>query len=309
MENRVLVTGASGFVGRAIIKELLCQDVSAILALDRVPFDFSDDRVTFSNANLLDKEELAKDVGAFKPTAVIHLAAIASPVYGNIAELYDINVHGSENLLDVLCDTCSQGTRVILTSTAGVYGNSGKDYIPEDTAYNPQNHYSFSKMVMEYIAKAYKDDLDIRIIRPFNMIGIGQNENFLVPKLVKAFATKQPTLAVGNMETYRDFVDIDFAAKIFCKAVLIKEMPENVLNICAGHGTRGQDILDILQELTGYLPKIQVNSQFIRKNEIMRLVGDPTKCNRFYNNEFHTKTVKEILSDMVHQYNNLKQSD
>ena len=154
-------------------------------------------------------------------------------------------------------------------------------------------------------AKAYKDDLDIKIIRPFNMIGVGQTENFLVPKLVKAFVSKQPILAVGNMETYRDFVDINFAAKIFCKAALDKEMTEDILNICAGHGTRGKDILDILKELTGYSPEIQVNSQFLRKNEIMRLVGDPTKCNRFCNNEFHTKTVKDILSDMVLYYNNL----
>lgn len=307
MESRVLITGASGFVGRAIVKELVAQDVAAILALDRLPFDFADHRVTFSQANLLNKDELTKDIGIFKPTSVIHLAAIASPVYGNVAELYDINVHGSENLLDVLRDTCSKGTRVILTSTAGVYGNSGKEFITEDTPYNPQNHYSFSKMVMEYMSKAYQDALDIKIVRPFNMIGAGQNETFLVPKLVQAFVTKQPTLAVGNMQTYRDFVDVDFAAKIFCRAALTDKMDGNYLNICAGKATSGQDIVSTLTELTGYTPEIQINPKFIRKNEIMRLVGDPTKCNRLCNNDFHTKTLRKILADMVSQYSHSRQ--
>ena len=301
MNSRILVTGASGFIGRSVVKELLKQE-HTVLAIDRTPYPFADDRVVFSNANLLDKEGLKKDIAAFKPTNVIHLAAIASPTYGNVAELYDINVHGTENLLDILYDACPLGTRVVLSSTAGVYGNSNNDYITEDTSYNPQNHYSFSKMIMEYIAKAYKDKLDIRIIRPFNIIGVGQNENFLVPKLVKAFVYKHPTLSIGNIETYRDFVDIDFASKIFCKAALTPDMKESVLNLCAGHGTRGKDILQTLQELTEYSPEIQVNPEFIRKNEIMRLVGDPTKCNHFIGNTIRTKTVRNILTDMIKAY-------
>lgn len=301
MENKILITGAAGFVGKAIVKELLKQNCK-ILALDKKEHDFASADVTFSHANLLNVSELKEAIGTFKPTGVIHLAAIASPVYGNIAELYDINVHGSENLLDVLQDTSAKGTRVVLTSTAGVYGNSDKQFITESTPYNPQNHYSFSKMIMEYIAKAYKDDLDIKIIRPFNMIGAGQTENFLVPKLVKAFVTKQPVLSVGNMNTYRDFVDVDFAAKIFCKAVLSPQMEDDVLNICAGHGTSGEDILQMLNGLTGFMPEIEINKEFIRKNEIMRLVGDPTKCNKFIGEAVKSKSVHEILAEMVAKY-------
>lgn len=308
MENRVLVTGASGFVGRTVVKELLSQG-ALVLALDQLQYNFNDSRVLFSKANLLDKDTLSKDINAFKPTSVIHLAAIASPTYGNVGELYDINVHGTENILDILQEICEDGTRVVLASTAGVYGNSGKDYITEDTSFNPQNHYSFSKMITEYISKSYLDKLDIKIIRPFNMIGVGQNESFLVPKLVKAFVYKQPILSVGNIETYRDFVDIDFASKIFCKVVLDKEMRENVLNICAGYGTRGSDILEMLQELTGYSPKIQVNPQFLRKNEIMRLVGDPTKCNQFIGPNLQTKSVRNILEEMIRAYQKKVNSD
>lgn len=302
MKHRILITGINGFVGRQITKELASQQDIEIMGFDCNKMNFFGESVVIKQVNLLEKDKLNEVISAFNPTSIIHLAAIASPVYDNIGELYDINVRGTENLLDVLYAVCKPNTRVVLTSTAGVYGNSNKDFITEDTPYNPENHYSFSKMVMEFISKKYKDKLDIKIIRPFNIIGVGQNENFLVPKLVKAFTSKQPILRVGNMETYRDFVDINFAAKVFCKAALTPYMTDDVLNICAGHGTRGKDILQTLQELTEYSPEIQVNPEFIRKNEIMRLVGDPTKCNSFIGSEIKTKPVREILAEMVQVY-------
>ena len=302
MSARILITGINGFVGRHITKELLTNKDIKIMGFDRNINSSFGENVSIRTVNLLDKENLKKAVSEFKPSTVIHLAAIANVVYGNVGELYDINVHGSENLLDVLYDVCDNGTRVILTSTAGVYGNSGVDFDTEETPYNPANHYSFSKMVMEYISKNYTDKLDIRIVRPFNMIGVGQNESFLIPKLVRAFASKQPELQIGNMNTFRDFVDIEFAAKFFCKLALQPNVEPRVLNLCAGHGTTGNDILGMLQDITKYSPKISVNPEFVRKNEIMRLVGDPTKCNAFINNEFKTKPVYAILSEMVKQY-------
>ena len=302
MKHRVLITGINGFVGRYITKELLNYSDIEIMGFDCNITNSFGNRVGIKQINLLDKDNLNKAVCEFKPTSTIHLAGIASPVYGNVGELYDINVHGSENLLNVLYDVCEPNTRVVLTSTAGVYGNSGKEFITEDTPYNPENHYSFSKMIVEYIAKKYQDKLDVKIIRPFNIIGVGQNENFLVPKLVKAFASKQPTLSIGNMNTYRDFVDAEYAAKIFVKAALAQSMEYDVMNICAGHGTTGNDILSVLKEITNYSPNIEVNPAFVRKNEIMRLVGDPTKCKSFMGKNFVTKPVNVILSEMVKQY-------
>lgn len=303
MTHRILITGINGFVGRHITKELLKHNGVKIMGFDRNVSNVFGENVIVNQVNLLDKDGLEKVISEFKPTAVLHLAAIASPVYGNVGELYDINIHGSENLLDVLYNVCDNGTRVVLTSTAGVYGNSGVDFDKEEeTPYNPANHYSYSKMVMEYISKNYMDKLDIKIIRPFNMIGVGQNENFLVPKLVKAFATKQQELKIGNMNTQRDFVDVDFAAKFFAKLLLSANVEYKVINLCAGYGTTGNEILEMLKDITKYSPNISVNPEFIRKNEIMRMVGDPTRCNAFINGEFKTKTVRAILEDMVKQY-------
>ena len=54
-------------------------------------------------------------------------------------------------------------------------------------------------MVMEYMSQQYADKLDIKIVRPFNIVGYGQNENFFLPKLVRAFANKQDIIKLGNI--------------------------------------------------------------------------------------------------------------
>lgn len=298
MKNRVIVTGANGFIGNYVTKELV-KNGAEVLAMNGKGLDVKNNDVKNCVADILNIDEVRAAFKDFNPDCILHLAAIAAPTFGNIAMLYDINVHGSENILEAAKEVCSEGTRVVLTSTAGVYGNSGKDFISEDTEYNPQNHYSYSKMIMEYISKNYRDILDIKIIRPFNMIGTGQTTKFLVPKLVEAFVTKQQVLKVGNLETQRDYVDVEFASKIFAKFATEENLKYNVLNICAGSAVKGSEITDILAELTGYSPKIEVNPEFLRKNEIMRMVGDPTKCFDFAGENLRPISIRQILSRMI----------
>ncbi len=298
MKNKVVVTGANGFIGNYVTSELVKKGAE-VLALNGKGFEVTNNNVKNCVVDILNIDEIKSAFKDFQPDCIVHLAAIAAPTFGNIAMLYDINVHGSENILDAVKEVCAEGTRVILTSTAGVYGNSGKDFIMEETCYNPQNHYSYSKMIMEYISKNYKDCLDIKIIRPFNMIGRGQRTNFLVPKLVEAFVTKQPVLKVGNLETQRDYVDVAFASKVFAKMATDDNIKYDILNICAGSTTKGSDITRLLAELTGFSPKIEVNPEFLRKNEIMRMVGDSTKCFDFAGEDIRPIPIKQILENMI----------
>lgn len=105
-------------------------------------------------ANLLDARSLDRAIEYFQPHAVIHLAAIASPCT-NIAEVYNVNVVGTENLLNSAQKHLPAGSRVILASTAGVYGNQPVSHLSEDMPFNPVNHYSYSKMVMEFLSRQY----------------------------------------------------------------------------------------------------------------------------------------------------------
>jgi nucleoside-diphosphate-sugar epimerase len=190
--------------------------------------------------------------------------------------------------------------RVILASTAGVYGNQSAEYYSEDLSISPVNHYSCSKASMEYMSRNYSDCADIVRVRPFNIIGVGQRSDFIVPKLVAAFAQRVPKLEVGNMNSLRDFIDVEYCADVLIKLTHAEAVPD-ILNICQGTAHCGNDLLQILGELTGFTPKMNVTSEFVRPNEVWRLVGDPTLLRNFMGKKSET-TLREILLKMLEEY-------
>ena len=301
-KKRVLITGASGFIGQVVLKEMLKNEDIDFFAIDtrKIP-NISIEKLEL--VSLLDKEKLMEIIKRYKPNIIIHLAAIALVTHDNVGEIYNVNVQGTENLLEVTQEYCDKGTRVILASTAGVYGNQNVDKYREDLSYNPANHYSYSKMITEYISKQYKEDLDIVTIRPFNIIGVGQSEKFLVPKLVEHFADKKEKLSVGNISSFRDYVDVEYCAEVIMELISRKKLDFDVLNICSGIPTNGKMIIQLLQEITDFKPEIEISSDFVRKNEVWRMIGDTTRLWEFMNGK-KSQSVKDILVKMLDYYKN-----
>ena len=303
MAQKVLVTGSTGFIGKYVTCGLadLGLDLNVISRKNCALFN-KYKNISTSNISINDRKGLSDLLKYFKPDTIIHLAAIASPTHGNISEIYEVNVYGTEILLDAVMDFCPEGTRVVLTSTAGVYGNSKLEQIPEDAPYSPVNHYSFSKMSMEMLARCYDDFLDVRIVRPFNIIGVGQKQNFLIPKLVQAFIHKEPIIKCGNLNTVRDYSDVVFASKSLIEIAMTKSNNRKVFNVCSGIGTSGTKMVDYLKEITGFNPTIEVDDAFVRRKEIDRLVGNPRNLNDFLGNKAVNLPVKEILINMLESY-------
>ena len=301
-KKRVLITGASGFIGQVVLKEMLKNEDIDFFAIDtrKIP-NISIEKLEL--VSLLDKEKLMEIIKRYKPNIIVHLAAIALVTHDNVGEIYNVNVQGTENLLEVTQEYCDKGTRVILASTAGVYGNQNVDKYREDLSYNPANHYSYSKMITEYISKQYKEDLDIVTIRPFNIIGVGQSEKFLVPKLVEHFADKKEKLSVGNISSFRDYVDVEYCAEVIMELISRKKLDFDILNICSGIPTNGEMIIQLLQEITDFKPEIEISSDFVRKNEVWRMIGDTTRLWEFMNGK-KSQSVKDILVKMLDYYKN-----
>lgn len=301
MQNKILVTGASGFIGGYLLKAFQKKEID-FLALDaKTISDIPTEKqvsVSLLNADMVDQV-----MKKYAPNTIIHLAAVASVTHENISEIYNVNVCGTDNLLMAAQKYCPRGTRVILISTAGVYGNQNMDIYNEDTPYNPANHYSYSKMITEYLSKQYKDDLEIIIVRPFNIIGAGQKDNFLIPKLVKHFAYREKSIQVGNIASFRDYINVEYCVNVLTELVIRKEIPFEFLNICSGIPYSGEMVIHLLTEITGYHPQIVVNPKFVRKNEVWKMVGDPELLLSFMHGQ-KSKPMYNVLSEMLEYYDN-----
>lgn len=299
MNKRILVTGAEGFIGKYLLDELENRGVE-YLATDVISEEIVQ-KGNYRKVSLLHKEEIRKVVRDYQPDVVVHLAAIALVTHENIPEIYEVNVCGTENLLSVLAEEQKNKTRVVLMSTAGVYGNQDAEFYDESLPYKPSNHYSFSKMITEYLSKEYEELLDIKIVRPFNIIGTGQKETFLIPKLVKYFAERVDRIPLGNISSIRDYISVEYCAFVIAELSLRDQVNFKELNICSGIGHSGEDAVRFLETYTGHVPEIDITQTFVRKNEVWRLVGDPTRLHSFVGKD-RGNTFEEILVNMLENY-------
>lgn len=301
--KKILITGATGFIGRYCCKEILARG-NDYLAIVRKESDLQKNSKAVL-ADLSNREELIKVIEEYRPDAVLHLAAIAAVTFGNISKIYNTNISVTENLLEALYNTCDSGTRVVLVSTAGVYGNQKDLYYYENMPYDPVNHYSYSKMVMEYMSRQYTDKLDIKIVRPFNIVGYGQNQNFFLPKLVRSFASRQESIKLGNIGSERDYVNVEYCVNVLVELLTRSKIEIDKLNICSGVATSGTNIIDMLKEISGYSPEIQIANSLVRKNEVWRLVGSNERMLEFLGeHKYNGNSIYDILDSMYHNYCN-----
>ena len=294
--EKVLITGGSGFIGRYVCAE--CER----RRLEYLSLSSTEHRKDANGrcVDLSDYDEITAAFAYFRPDTVIHLAAIASPVYGDAAEIYRVNVCGTENLLNVAAEQ-APGSRVVLVSTAGVYGNNSVPLLHEGLSPNPVNHYSCSKLITEYLSRLYADRLRISIVRPFNIIGFGQNENFFIPKLVRHFARRAPEVELGNLSSARDYVSVDFCARLMLELALSEEVPP-VTNICTGIPHTCQQVIELLEDMTGFRPVVRSTCELRRSNDIWSLVGDPTVMSGIVGGRFSSTPLPELLGDMLSRY-------
>lgn len=257
---KLLVTGADGFTGLHFEK----QAVNA--GFEIVPL----------KSNLSDKEAVAAEVAACKPMAVVHLAAISFVGHSNDNEFYAVNVIGTTNLLEALAKLSTPPLRVVLASSANVYGNCDLSPIPETQTPVPVNHYAMSKLAMEHMARTYSDRLPIVITRPFNYTGPGQAKHFVIPKLVYHFARRLPTIALGNLNVEREFNDVSMVCDTYLKLIKFGVAGETY-NVCSGEPYTLAHVISSLERLTGHQIKVEINPAFVRANEVHRLCGSPAK--------------------------------
>ena len=275
--KHALITGINGFTGRYVAAELSAAGYRVFgLGAGAVPYDGPD----YYQVDLMDVTALTNVVTSIKPNVVVHLAAIAFVGHGDADAFYNINLLGTRNLLQALSHRDNSLDAVLLASSANVYGNGTAGKLSETTAPNPANDYAVSKLAMEYMARLWMDKLPVFITMPFNYTGVGQADNFLLPKIVKHFKAKAPVIELGNIDVWRDFTDVRALSQAYVKLLQAKPTGE-VINICSGRTYSLRKIIELCEKITGHHLEIQVNQAFVRANEVKTLSGDTTKLQSF----------------------------
>ncbi|NPA61751.1 MAG: NAD-dependent epimerase/dehydratase family protein [Epsilonproteobacteria bacterium] len=281
VSNRVLIFGAKSFTAKHLIPYLQSSGFDTI----------------GSRVNILDRGDILREIKKYSPNYIINLAGLSFVADSNSLGFYSVNTIGAINILDILVKNGITPKKIILVSSATVYGNQDRAILDESLHPEPINHYGNSKLSMENLAKNYFDKLNITIARPFNYTGVGQSSKFLIPKIVNHYRDRRETIELGNLNIIREFNDIEFLSETYRRLLIEDSASGEILNICSGRGIKLLDIIDIMDKIAGYSIDVRVNPKFIRKDEIESLTGSPKKLFSIVG-EVSQKDFKETLKDM-----------
>ena len=257
---RVLITGLNGFTGRYMRRAL----------------EEHGHQVAGLAADLTDPLAVRQEVHAFRPEAAIHLAGISFLEHSDANAFYLVNLIGTRNLLDALAQDADRLQRVLLASSANVYGNTIDGIIDESVLPSPVNDYAVSKLAMEQMAGLWMGKLPIVITRPFNYTGVGHDARFVIPKLVAHFARRAESVELGNLDVEREFNDVRTVCDAYLR-LLQHGQPGQTYNICSGQPVALRRAIDTLKHLTGHDLRIMQNPDLVRANEVRHLCGNPAK--------------------------------
>jgi GDP-4-dehydro-6-deoxy-D-mannose reductase len=285
-EHRILITGASGFVGSWLQRELdqrRLQYGSDLVVLTAGQGDASDWKT-----DITDRSQVMTLIRDSRPTAIIHLAAIAAPADARKLpqRAWDVNFQGTMNLAYATMGLAPEA-RFIFVGSSEAYGASFIDTantpVKESVALKPMNVYGATKAAADVLVGqlAYDGLKSIRF-RPFNHTGPGQTDAYVVSAFAKQLAeisvgAKPPRISVGNLSAFRDFLDVRDVVRAYAGAALIEDASDSlggVFNLSSGRSAQIQSILDMLIEISGLKVDVEIDPQRLRGPEIAVAAGD-----------------------------------
>jgi len=278
---RLLLTGAHGFTGRHLAQ-----------AAEKTGY-----QVIALEGDLQDESAMSEQVLRARPTHVLHLAGISHVTSGVPQDYYQINLLASLALLKSLEALPEAPQKVILASSANIYGNNNHSPISEGEAPSPISHYAMSKLAMEYMSRPFLDKLPIVITRPFNYTGVGHGSNFVIPKIVEHLKQKTTSIELGNLEVLREYNDVRDICQMYLRLLELGHAGATY-NMATGRTHSLGAIIDILQNLCGYEITVKSNPQFMRANEIHLLAGDGELLERCIGH-IHLHSLEQTLKWML----------
>jgi GDP-4-dehydro-6-deoxy-D-mannose reductase len=273
--RRVLLTGASGFVGRHLVAAL--GEAWPDAELSAPSFDVADARAA------------AAAVGDARPDACVHLAAISAVTIARREpeRAWRVNLHGTLNLANAILAQAPECV-FLFASSADAYGLSFRAGWPldESAVLAPVNTYAASKAAADLAVGALAaEGLRAIRLRPFNHVGPGQSPDFVVAAFAEQVAriaagVQPPVVRVGALDAGRDLLDVRDVCAAYVAAIRNAEglAPGAIFNVASGTVRRVGDILEALLGLARVAARIEADAARLRPSDIPLACGDARRA-------------------------------
>lgn len=272
----VLVTGAAGFAGSHLMRELeMGEGDAAVDVTDDFPAPAGVRKVAWRLPSPHPDE-----LGEFR--YIVHLAAISSVsrTLHDIHRAFEVNLMGTISVLEYAAARCP-GARILLVSSAEVYRPSHRP-MKEDWKIGPINPYGSSKASAEITAFqiAGNHGLDLVVARPFPHMGPGQSGNFALPSFCRRIITAgregAGSIKVGNLSPVRDYLYVSDVVRAY-RCILGGGSSGSVYNVCTGTGCSMADMVRMLMDIAGVSLELEADPDLFRPLDVKFQVGDPSR--------------------------------
>ncbi|HET9074418.1 MAG TPA: GDP-mannose 4,6-dehydratase [Solirubrobacteraceae bacterium] len=273
---RVLITGASGFVGGWLARH--CHEAGdEVIGLSR-----SGGRPAGVGRgialDLRNHEALARTLAELRPEAIYHLAALShvGRSWEDPASTLDANVGGAVALLEAVREA-APSTRLLWASSCEVYGRVAGLPVTEAAPLAPVNPYAVSKAAGDMLAGVYAEAHGLAVLRarPFNHVGPGQLPIFIVSSLAQQAArarlagASELTIVTGTPDTRRDYTDVRDVCRAY-RALITGPAPAGVYNVCSGVSTSARELVGLVAELIAPIRvDHEVDPDRVRAHEVL----------------------------------------
>jgi GDP-4-dehydro-6-deoxy-D-mannose reductase len=283
----VLITGACGFCASYLLRALRAERAMQIVGSDVVAdppaaLPLAD----YIAADLTQPEAAYALVRRVRPDWLFHLAGRCR---GTPEEIYRVNLLSSLNLLEAVRESSPQA-RVLVVGSAAEYGPAPPESMPigEDYVCRPRGAYGLSKHALCLAAQDYARNSGLKVVvaRPFNIIGAGVPSFLVVGAILdrarKALAAADPpNIAVGNLDSVRDFVDAEDVAAAYLRMIRGDYWGE-VFNLCSAVPRKIREVVELLLSHSPRRIKYHVDPGLLSPTDVAVFYGSCEKARRAF---------------------------
>ena len=272
MGATIWVTGAAGFTGRHLIAYLKRQRPGdTILGLD-LSASAPPQVDSYCQLDLLELDNVRSRVDASPPDMVFHLAGLLPP--RSEAEMWQVNVGGTLNLIQSLGLAGCKPVVLSIGSAAEYQPHEGGRMTEQDPGpgFSPYGRVKWGQSQLA-LSLGQQYALDVRVARPFNLIGPGLPGSLVASQFCEQFAAGDSRqIKVGNVQSARDFIDIRDAVRAYWQ-IATAGAAGGIYNVASGEPTRIASLLDIFAELSGGKHEIVVDQSRLKSVDADIVVG------------------------------------